>query len=199
LCLPAGLSAEEAGEAGTACPFRKIFPSELLDYKILISYNNKLNYLKEGVYSMNPRTYLAKTGEIQRQWHMIDAGGMVLGRLATKVADLLRGKGKRIFSNDVDCGDFVIITNASKIVLTGNKLEQKIAYRHSGYPGGDKYTPYKRLMLEAPEKAMESAVKGMLPKNKLAARQLKRLKIYKDAAHPHAAQLAKPSTKTDKI
>jgi large subunit ribosomal protein L13 len=148
---------------------------------------------------MNPGTYLAKTGEIQRKWHLIDADGKVLGRLATKVADLLRGKGKRIFSNDVDCGDFVIITNASKIALTGNKLEQKIAYRHSGYPGGDKYTPYKRLMAESPEKAMEFAVKGMLPKNKLGARQLKRLKIYRDTAHPHAAQLAKAPATNEEI
>jgi len=146
---------------------------------------------------MNPRTYMAKTGEIQRKWHMIDGDGLVLGRLACKVAGLLRGKGKRIFSNDVDCGDFVIITNAAKLLLTGNKLEQKIAYRHSGYPGGDKYTPYKRLMAEQPEKAMIFAVKGMLPKNKLAARQLTRLKIYKDATHPHAAQLAKKTEKTE--
>ena len=146
---------------------------------------------------MNPRTYMAKTGEIQRQWHIIDGDGKVLGRVATRTAELLRGKGKRIYSNDVDCGDFVVITNAAKLVLTGDKLEQKLAYRHSGYPGGDKYTPYKRLMLEAPEKAMMFAVKGMLPKNKLAARQLTRLKIYKDASHPHAAQLAKKTEDTE--
>jgi len=124
-----------------------------------------------------------------------DADGKVLGRLATKVADLLRGKGKKIFSNDVDCGDFVVITNIAKVVLTGNKLEQKIAYRHSGYPGGDKYTPYKRLMAETPEKALLFAVKGMLPKNKLAARQITRMRIFRDAAHTHAAQLAKPAPK----
>ena len=147
---------------------------------------------------MNPRTYLPKTGEIQRQWHLIDGDGKVLGRVATKVAELLRGKGKRIYCNDVDCGDFVIITNAAKLVLTGDKLNQKIAYRHSGYPGGDKYTPYKRLMAEQPEKAVEFAVKGMLPKNKLGSRQLTRLKIYKDAKHPHAAQLAKKTEKIEK-
>ena len=147
---------------------------------------------------MNPRTYLATSNQIKREWHLIDADGKVLGRLATKVADLLRGKGKRIYSNDVDCGDFVVITNAAKIVLTGNKLEQKIAYRHSGYPGGDKYTPYKRLMAEAPEKALLFAVKGMLPKNKLADRQITRLRVFKNAAHPHAAQLAKPAPKTEK-
>ena len=147
---------------------------------------------------MNPRTYLAKTNEIQRQWHIIDGDGLVLGRLACKVAELLRGKGKRIYQNDVDCGDFVIITNAAKLKLTGDKLEQKIAYRHSGYPGGDKYTPYKRLMAEQPEKAIIFAVKGMLPKNKLAARQLTRLKVYKEAAHPHAAQLAKKADKTER-
>ena len=144
---------------------------------------------------MNPRTYLATSNQIKREWHLIDADGKVLGRLATKVADLLRGKGKRVYSNDVDCGDFVVITNAAKMVLTGNKLEQKIAYRHSGYPGGDKYTPYKRLMAEAPEKALLFAVKGMLPKNKLAARQITRLKVFKNATHAHAAQFAKPAPK----
>ena len=147
---------------------------------------------------MNPKTYFAKTGEVQRKWHVIDGDGKVLGRVATKTADLLRGKGKRIFSNDVDCGDFVVITNIGKIVLTGDKLNQKIAYRHSGYPGGDKYTPYKRLMAEQPDKAMEFAVKGMLPKNKLGARQLTRLKLFKTAAHTHAAQLAKPEEKAAK-
>ncbi len=144
---------------------------------------------------MNSKTYFAKAGEIVRKWHLIDGDGKVLGRVATKSADLLRGKGKRIYSNDVDCGDFVVITNASKIVLTGDKLNQKIAYRHSGYPGGDKYTPYKRLMAEAPEKAMMFAVQGMLPKNKLGSKQLTRLKVYKNAVHPHAAQIEKAFTR----
>lgn len=147
---------------------------------------------------MNPRTYLATSKPIKREWHLIDGNGKVLGRLATKVADLLRGKGKRIYSNDVDCGDFVVVTNAAKLVLTGNKLEQKQAYRHSGYPGGDVLTPYKRLMAEQPEKALLFAVKGMLPKNKLASRQMTRLRVFKDASHKHAAQLAKPETKTEK-
>ena len=147
---------------------------------------------------MNPRTYLATSHQIKREWHLIDANGKVLGRLATKVAELLRGKGKRIYSNDVDCGDFVVITNVSKMILTGNKLEQKLAYRHSGYPGGDKYTPYKRLMAEQPQKALLFAVKGMLPKNKLADRQITRLKVFKDATHTHAAQLTKKAPKAEK-
>ena len=140
---------------------------------------------------MNYKTYQPRTEEIKREWHLIDASGKVLGRLATNVADILRGKKKTCFSSYVDCGDFVVITNASKVVLTGNKLEQKLDYRHSGYPGGDKYTPYSRLMAENPEKAVRLAVKGMLPKNRLADKQIRRLKIFKDSKHNFDGQFVK--------
>jgi large subunit ribosomal protein L13 len=136
----------------------------------------------------NVKTYLPKVGQIKRKWHIVDANGKVLGRLATMVADTLRGKLKRIYCNSIDCGDFVVVTNASKVVLTGDKINQKIAFRHSGYPGGDTYTPYARLMVDSPEKAIRMAVKGMLPKNKLAARQITRLKVYRGKEHPHSAQ-----------
>jgi large subunit ribosomal protein L13 len=134
---------------------------------------------------MNMKTYLPKQEEIQRRWHVIDARGKALGRLATQAADILRGKDKPIYSNHVDCGDYVVVTNATKVVLTGKKLEQKIDYRHSGYPRGDRYIPYSKLMTDNPEKAVRLAVKGMLPKNKLADRQIKRLKVYRTAEHPH--------------
>lgn len=137
---------------------------------------------------MITKTYLPKTEDIKREWHSIDAAGKVLGRLATEIAKILRGKDKAYFIPSVDCGDFVVVTNAEKVILTGKKLDQKVNYRHSGYPGGDSYTPYKKLMSENPEKAIRVAVKGMLPKNRLAARQIKRLKIYKGSNHPHDAQ-----------
>ncbi|MDR2066559.1 MAG: 50S ribosomal protein L13 [Endomicrobium sp.] len=139
---------------------------------------------------MNKKTYLPKQDAIERKWHLIDANGKVLGRLAVEVADLLRGKGKAFYINHIDCGDFVIVTNASKIVLTGKKLDQKTYFTFSGYPGGAKLTPYSVLMAESPQKALFSAVKGMLPKNKLADRQITRLKVFKDDKHNHSAQLA---------
>ncbi|MHB9156344.1 MAG: 50S ribosomal protein L13 [Endomicrobiales bacterium] len=142
---------------------------------------------------MNNKTYLAKPNEIKREWRAIDASGKVLGRMATEIADILRGKRKTCFAPHMDCGDFVVVTNAQKVRLTGKKLDQKIDYRHSGYPGGDSYTPYKKLMENHPEKVVLLAVKGMLPKNKLADKQLKRLKVYRDAQHPHSAQFAKPA------
>ncbi|MBN1823912.1 MAG: 50S ribosomal protein L13 [Endomicrobiales bacterium] len=140
---------------------------------------------------MNAGTYVPKREEIKRKWRVIDASGKVLGRLATQVATILRGKDKSCFAPSVDCGDFVLILNASKVVLTGKKLEQKFDFRHSGYPGGDTLTPYKKLMADNPEKAVRVAVKGMLPKNKLADRQMKRLRIFKGSEHPHTAQVAK--------
>jgi large subunit ribosomal protein L13 len=139
---------------------------------------------------MNKKTYLPKQDAIERKWHLIDASGKVLGRLAVEVAALLRGKGKTFYTNHIDCGDFVIVTNASKIVLTGKKLDQKTYFTFSGYPGGAKLTPYSVLMKKNPQKALLSAVKGMLPKNKLADRQTTRLKIFKDDKHNHSAQLA---------
>lgn len=142
---------------------------------------------------MNKKTYLPKADGIDRKWHLIDADGKVLGRLAVEIADILRGKKKVIYTNHIDCGDFVVVTNASKIALTGKKLDQKTHFTYSGYPGGTKFTPYSVLMEEQPEKALMLAVKGMLPKNKLADKQLKRLRVFKDANHSHGAQFAAAS------
>ena len=139
------------------------------------------------------RTYTPKPGEIERQWHIIDATDVVLGRLASQTAILLRGKHKPTFTPNVDTGDFVIIVNAEKVALTGAKLEQKRAYRHSGYPGGLKSVNYAELLETNPVRAVEKAVKGMLPKNKLAAQQIKKLKVYAGPEHPHAAQQPKTS------
>jgi large subunit ribosomal protein L13 len=138
---------------------------------------------------MNKKTFLPKQLAIERKWHLIDADGEILGRLAVKIAELLRGKSKVFYTNHMDCGDFVVIVNASKIVLTGKKLAQKTYFTYSGYPGGAKMTPYSVLMAKSPEKALFAAVKGMLPKNKLADKQITRLKIFKNDKHTHAAQL----------
>lgn len=137
------------------------------------------------------RTYTPKPGDIQQDWYVIDATDVILGRLASHVAQLLRGKHKATFAPHVDGGDFVIIINAEKVALSGNKLEQKKAYRHSGYPGGLTATPYSVLLSENPERAVEKAVKGMLPKTKLGAAQMGKLKVYRGSEHPHAAQQPK--------
>jgi large subunit ribosomal protein L13 len=138
------------------------------------------------------RTFSPKQGDVQRQWHVIDATDVVLGRLATHTATLLRGKHKPIFAPHVDTGDFVVIVNAGKVALTGNKATQKIAYRHSGYPGGLKRVRYDQLLATRPERAIELAVKGMLPKNSLGRQMLKKLKVYAGPEHPHAAQQPVP-------
>jgi large subunit ribosomal protein L13 len=138
------------------------------------------------------RTYSPKPGEIEREWHVIDASDVVLGRLATHAATLLRGKHKPTFAPHVDAGDFVIVINASKVALTGNKRETKIAYRHSGYPGGLKQVAYSDLLETRPERAIELAVKGMLPHNRLGNKLIGKLKVYAGAEHPHAAQQPKP-------
>ncbi|NRQ33202.1 50S ribosomal protein L13 [Nonomuraea sp. NN258] len=138
------------------------------------------------------RTYSPKPADVQRQWYVIDATDVVLGRLASHVATLLRGKHKPIFANHVDTGDFVIVINADKIALSGNKLEQKKAYRHSGYPGGLRSVSYGELMEKRPEKAVEKAVKGMLPKNSLGRKMAKKLKVYAGSEHPHQAQRPVP-------
>jgi large subunit ribosomal protein L13 len=138
------------------------------------------------------RTFSPKQGDVQRQWHVIDATDVVLGRLATHTATLLRGKHKPIFAPHVDTGDFVVIVNAGKVALTGNKRETKIAYRHSGYPGGLKRVRYGELLESRPERAVELAVKGMLPKNTLGRQMLKKLKVYAGPEHPHAAQQPTP-------
>ncbi|WP_248243183.1 50S ribosomal protein L13 [Microbacterium kunmingense] len=140
------------------------------------------------------RTFTPKAGEIQRDWLVIDATDVVLGRLASHAAALLRGKHKASFANHLDSGDFVIIVNADKVALTGNKREQKMAYRHSGYPGGLKAVPYTELLEKNPVRAVEKAVRGMLPKNSLGRAQLSKLKVYTGAEHPHAAQQPKTYT-----
>jgi large subunit ribosomal protein L13 len=141
---------------------------------------------------MTVRTFSPKAADIQRQWHVIDAADVVLGRLASQSAILLRGKHKPIFAPHVDTGDFVIIVNAAKVALTGNKLQDKRAYRHSGYPGGLRSVSYADLMARNPEKAVEKAVRGMLPKNTLGRHQLSKLKVYAGPEHPHAAQMPVP-------
>jgi large subunit ribosomal protein L13 len=138
------------------------------------------------------RTYTPKPGEVTRAWHVIDATDVVLGRLATHTAVLLRGKHKATFAPHVDTGDFVIIVNAEKVALTGNKLRDKRAYRHSGFPGGLSSVTYGELLAKDPRKAIEKAVRGMLPKNSLARQQLTKLKVYTGSEHPHAAQKPVP-------
>lgn len=134
------------------------------------------------------RTYSPKPGEVDRTWHVIDAEDVVLGRLASHVATLLRGKHKPTFAPHVDTGDFVVIVNADKVVLTGNKRDQAFAYRHSGYPGGLRKQSFGELLDSRPERLLEKVVKGMLPKNKLGRAQGKKLKVYAGPDHPHAAQ-----------
>jgi large subunit ribosomal protein L13 len=134
------------------------------------------------------RTYTPRPADITQQWHVIDATDVVLGRLATHVAVLLRGKHKTMFAPHIDTGDFVVVINAEKVVLTGNKVTDKKAYRHSGYPGGLKTTSVGETIATNPRRAVETAVKGMLPHNKLGRAQLKKLKVYAGPEHPHSAQ-----------
>lgn len=138
------------------------------------------------------RTYSPKPGDVPREWHVIDATDVVLGRLASHAATLLRGKHKPTFAPHVDTGDFVIIVNASKVALSGNKRDDKLAYRHSGYPGGLRAIPYGELLDKDPRKVVERAVRGMLPKNRLGRKLLKKLKVYAGPDHPHQAQQPKP-------
>jgi large subunit ribosomal protein L13 len=138
------------------------------------------------------RTYSPKPGDVQRQWLVIDATDVVLGRLATQAATLLRGKHKPIYAPHLDTGDFVVIVNAGKVALTGNKRETKIAYRHSGFPGGLRATSYTDLLERHPEKAVEKAIKGMLPHNTLGRAMMRKLKVYAGPEHPHQAQSPTP-------
>lgn len=138
------------------------------------------------------KTYHQKPSEVQRDWYVIDASGKVLGRLATQISTLLRGKHKPTYTPSIDGGDFVIVVNAEKIVLTGRKPEQKIYYRHTGYPGGIKATPYKMMLAKSPDRVLRLAVKRMLPKNRMGRRLLTKLRIYAGPNHPHAAQQPKP-------
>ena len=140
---------------------------------------------------MMKNTYSAKASEINHEWFIIDATDLTVGRLATEVATLLRGKHKPTFTPNMDCGDFVIILNADKVVFTGNKLLNKKYYRHTGHPGGIKSETAEKLMGRAPERIMESAIKGMLPKNILGRQMYRKLFVYKGSEHPHAAQKPK--------
>ncbi|GAA1244374.1 50S ribosomal protein L13 [Prauserella halophila] len=137
-------------------------------------------------------TYSPKPGDVTRAWHVIDAQDVVLGRLATEVATLLRGKHKPTYAPHVDTGDFVIIVNAEKVALTGNKREQKFAYRHTGHPGGLRKHSFGELLDSKPERLLEKTIKGMLPKNKLGRAMGKKLKVYAGPDHPHAAQNPQP-------
>lgn len=134
------------------------------------------------------KTFVAKEHEVEKKWHLIDAKDRILGRLASKIAILLRGKHKPIFTPHMDAGDYVVVVNADKVALTGDKLEKKMYYRHSGYVGGLKEIPAKEMLLRRPENLIKLAVKGMLPKNSLGRRQLTKLKIYAGPDHPHQAQ-----------
>jgi large subunit ribosomal protein L13 len=134
------------------------------------------------------KTYLAPVNEIEKKWYVVDAENKVLGRLASEIANRLRGKHKPTFSTFIDNGDFIVVTNAEKIALTGNKLDDKKYYRHTGYMGGLKETSAKDLLVKHPTDLLMHAVRGMLPKNKLGRAQLKKLKIYAGTNHPHAAQ-----------
>ena len=138
------------------------------------------------------RTFTPKPDDITRRWHVVDADGLVIGRLSTEVARILRGKHKPIFAPHVDTGDFVIVINAANVVMTAGKADKKLVYRHSGYPGGLKARRYGELLETRPEEAVRSAVRGMLPKGPLGRQMLKKLKVYAGPTHPHAAQKPEP-------
>ena len=138
------------------------------------------------------RTFTQKNEEIERDWYVVDAEGETLGRLASRIAPILKGKHKPIYTPHLDCGDFVIIVNAEKVRVTGRKLDQKLYYRHSGYPGGLKSISLRDQLNRYPERVLQAAIRGMLPKNKLGRRMIKKLKVYAGDAHPHEAQQPRP-------
>ncbi len=138
------------------------------------------------------KSFMARPREVERKWLLIDAEGQTLGRLATEIARLLRGKDKPQYTPHVDTGDFVVVVNAEKVVVTGKKTEQKVYYRHSGYPGGLKATSYEEMLERKPTEILRRAVKGMMPKTRLGRQQLKKLKIYAGPEHPHEAQRPEP-------
>ena len=139
-----------------------------------------------------PKTWNAKPGEVERRWYLVDAEGKTLGRLATQIADTLRGKHKAEYTPHVDTGDFVVVVNAEKIAVTGKKLDDKMYHRHSGYPGGLRSRTLRVQLERRPTEVIRKAVKGMLPRNKLASAQISKLKIYAGPEHPHAAQSPEP-------
>ena len=134
------------------------------------------------------KTYTPKTEEIQRRWWVVDADGKVLGRLASEIAQVLRGKHKPMFTPHLDTGDYVVVVNADKVRLTGNKAENKAYFRHSGYMGGEKFVPFKEMLSKHPDRVIDLAVKGMLPKNNLGRLMRRKLKVYAGPEHPHEAQ-----------
>ena len=138
------------------------------------------------------RTFTQKQEEIERNWYIVDAQGETLGRLASRIAPILKGKHKPVYTPHLDCGDFVIIVNAEKVRVTGRKMDQKLYYRHSGYPGGLSSISLKDQLAKHPERVLQAAIRGMLPKNKLGRRMLKKLKVYAGDSHPHQAQQPKP-------
>ena len=141
------------------------------------------------------KTYSAKASDIKREWHVIDASDKILGRFATQVANLLMGKHKPMYTPNLDTGDFVVVINAAKIKVTGNKAKQKLYYRHSGYPGGLKSVSLEKMMQTHPTRVIEHAVKGMLPHNRLGARMFKKLKVYAGETHPHPTPVKSSATK----
>ena len=134
------------------------------------------------------KTYSVKAGEIEREWHVVDAQGKILGRLASEIARILRGKHKPIYTPHLDTGDYVVVINAAGVELSGRKADQKTYFRHSGYMGGEKHIPFRRMMEKHPERVIELAVKGMLPKGALGRQMRKKLRVYRGAEHPHDAQ-----------
>ena len=138
------------------------------------------------------KTYSAKPGDIERSWYLVDADGQTLGRMASQIASILRGKHKPIFTPHMDCGDYVIVVNAEKVHVTGNRLDDKMYYRHSGYPGGLKQTSLREMLKTRPERVIEEAVRRMLPKNNLGRHMLKKLKVYAGPEHQHQAQNPEP-------
>ncbi len=134
------------------------------------------------------KTYVTKPAEVEHKWFVVDAEGQTLGRLSTRIATILRGKHKPIYSPSVDCGDYVVVINADKFKVTGNRLDQKMYYKHSGYPGGLSEISLRDQLIKFPKRPLEAAVKGMLPKNKLGRKMFKKLKLYIGTDHPHAAQ-----------
>ena len=138
------------------------------------------------------RTFTQKQEEIERNWYIVDAEGETLGRLASRIAPILKGKHKPVYTPHLDCGDYVIIVNAEKVRVTGRKMDQKLYYRHSGYPGGLRSISLKDQLAKRPERVLQAAIRGMLPKNKLGRRMLKKLKVYAGDSHPHQAQQPRP-------
>ena len=138
------------------------------------------------------RTFTQKQEEIERNWYIVDAEGETLGRLASRIAPILKGKHKPVYTPHLDCGDYVIIVNAEKVRVTGRKMDQKLYYRHSGYPGGLRSISLRDQLAKHPERVLQAAIRGMLPKNKLGRRMLKKLKVYAGDSHPHQAQQPRP-------